>query len=69
VKNYCLMKETTNWHPYAGSNGIYVFEDKPTNKRVNKALGYIAPNNDDVKWFNTPLGIDFKGRTFIQVCK
>lgn len=67
--NYCLMKETTDWRNEPVANGIYVFESKPKNTRINKALGFISKHTDEIKWFKTPMGIDFKGRTFMEVCK
>ena len=67
MKPYYLMKETTNWGSYNVSNGFYVFIDKPTNKRINKAIGYVTPTGSELKWFTLPLDIDFKGRKFEEI--
>ena len=67
MKPYYLMKETTNWGTYNVSNGFYVFKDKPTNKRINKAIGYVTPTGSELKWFTVPLDIDFKGRKFEEI--
>jgi len=56
------LQETTKWEVPV-SNGIYVFETKPTG-RTGKAIGFIAKNHTEPKWFNKPLTIDFKFRTF-----
>ena len=66
MKPYYLMKEITNWGSHYGSNGFYVFKDKPKN-RINKAIGYVTPNGSELKWFNVPLAIDFKGRQFEEI--
>ena len=67
MKPYYLMKETTNWGSYNVGNGFYVFKDKPTNKRINKAIGYVTPTGSELKWFTVPLDIDFKGRKFQEI--
>jgi hypothetical protein len=61
------MKETTNWRAYKVANGFYIFKDKPTNKRINKAVGFVTGKGDELKWFTLPLDIDFKGRKFEEV--
>lgn len=66
MKPYYLMKETTNWGSDPGSNGFYIFKDKPKN-RLNKAIGYVTPTGSELKWFTQPLAIDFKGREFVEI--
>ena len=67
MKPYYIMKETTNWRAYKVANGFYIFKDKPTNKRINKAVGFVTGKGDELKWFTDPLPIDFRGRKFEEV--
>jgi hypothetical protein len=56
------LKETTEWDVPV-SNGIYIFEKKPTG-RTAKAIGFIAKGATEPKIFSKPMMIDFKFRTF-----
>jgi len=56
------LRETTEWDVPV-SNGIYIFESKPTG-RTAKAIGFIAKGAKEPKMFSKPLTIDFKFRTF-----
>jgi hypothetical protein len=49
-------------------NHVYVFDVKPKG-RQGTAVGYINHISDEVKYFSTPLKMDFKGRTFVEVGK
>jgi hypothetical protein len=49
-------------------NHVYVFEVKPKG-RQGTAVGFINHMSDEVKYFRTPLKMDFKGRTFVEVGK
>lgn len=62
---YIMLKETTKWLTQVG-NGIYILKDKP-GKRTFKAVGYIAPHTDEVKWLKNGLDVDMKNRTFKSV--
>jgi hypothetical protein len=65
---YTLLKETTIWSDSRMHNHVYVFEDKPKG-RQGKAIGFINHLSDEVKYFNKPLSMDFKDRTFVEVGK
>jgi len=63
-----LLKETTIWSDSRMHNHVYVFDVKPKG-RQGTAIGYINHISDEVKYFSTPLKMDFKGRTFVEVGK
>lgn len=62
---YYILKETTDY----GDNvpgGSYLFESKPTG-RTGQVVGYVNHVTDVCKFFNKPLTIDMRGRTFKRV--
>ena len=63
-----IMLETTEWPEGSGDcNHIYVFEEFKANGRSAKAVAYVPHGTDPVQKFSTPLDIDLRGRTFVEV--
>jgi len=63
-----IMLETTEWPEGSGDcNHIYVFEEFKGNSRSAKAVAYVPHGVDPVQKFRTPLDIDLRGRTFVEV--
>ena len=63
-----IMLETTEWPEGSGDcNHIYVFEEFKGSGRSARAVAYVPHGVDPVQKFRTPLDIDLKGRTFVEV--
>jgi hypothetical protein len=63
-----IMLETTEWPEGSGDcNHIYVFEEFKGCGRSAKAVAYVPHGVDPVQKFRTPLDIDLRGRTFVEV--
>ena len=65
---FFLLKETTVWTQSGIPNHVYVFDIKPTTRKVN-AIGYIRQGTDKFYKFLEPLSIDMRNRTFVVVGK
>jgi hypothetical protein len=62
-----IMLETTQWEGHCDCNHIYVFEDYKPQSRSAKAVAYVPHGTDPVQKFRTPLNIDLRHRTFVEV--
>lgn len=56
-----IFRETTKW-PDSTVNHIYLLTDSKS-----QMLGYIRQGTKEVKMFKKPIGIDLRGRTFVEV--
>ena len=62
---YHIYQETTEWSTET-PNHIYIFEVKPSGRSA-KAVAYVAQGTDRVQKFKSPMVLDLKGRTFVEL--
>lgn len=57
-----IMQETTGWSDGGTGNHVYVFNDSMT-----QAIAYVPAGSKILKRFKSPLKIDIRGRTFVEL--
>lgn len=57
-----IMLETTVWDDPGVPNHVYVFNDS-----LSHAIAYVRAGTKEVFKFKKPLGIDRRGRTFVEL--
>ena len=57
-----IMLETTVWDDPMVPNHVYVFNDSMT-----KAMAYVRAGTKELFRFKSPLSIDTRGRTFVEL--
>ena len=65
TKRY-IYQETTVWTDSQGANHVYIFAEKPSGRSAT-AIGYVPVGTSKVHKFRTPLKLDLKGRTFVEL--
>ena len=64
MKHY-IYQETTRWSIDV-PNHIYILKDKPVGRSV-KAIGYVPAGTNRVQKFKTPMVLDLKDRSFVEL--
>lgn len=57
-----IMLETTVWDDPGVPNHVYVFNDS-----LSHAIAYVRAGTKEVFKFKRPMGIDRRGRTFVEL--